>query len=201
MKKIHRIVITGGPCAGKTSAFAKIEEELVKKGYKVFVVPETFSELNNAGIKFEEYPTLDFQRILLDMQIAKEEVYYSAAMMHKNENVVILYNRGVMDPIAYMNKTLARLLIDLSGHRENVLKNRYDAVIHLVTAADGLEEVYVENREKNKTRYETVEEAVNADKALISEWTGHSCLRIIYNNEDFDAKLENVMEEIYKIIS
>ena len=201
MKKIRRIVITGGPCAGKTSAFAKIEEELTKKGYKVFVVPETFSELNNAGVVIEEYPTLEFQKLLLDMQIAKEEIYYDAAMKHKNENVVILYNRGVMDPIAYMNKTLARLLIDLSGHRENVLKNRYDAVIHLVTAADGLEEVYAENREKNKTRYTTVEQAITVDKALISEWTGHSCLRIIYNNEDFDAKLDNAMEEIYKIIS
>ena len=30
MKSITRIVITGGPCAGKTTAFGRIEQELTK---------------------------------------------------------------------------------------------------------------------------------------------------------------------------
>lgn len=200
MKKIHRIVITGGPCAGKTSAFARIEAELSEKGYKVFVVPETFSEMHKGGIKLLEYPSIEFQSMLLKMQIDKEDVYYKAAMKHKNDNVVILYDRGVIDPIAYMDRALAHLLIDLNGHRENMLKSRYDAVIHMVTAANGAKEAYIKNKQNNKARYESVEQAIAADKALISAWTGHSHLRVIDNSTDFDTKITRLMNEIYSIL-
>lgn len=38
---IHKIVLTGGPCGGKSTGLSKIEQELTEKGYKVFIVPET----------------------------------------------------------------------------------------------------------------------------------------------------------------
>ena len=44
-KIFAKVVLTGGPCAGKTSALTKIEEELIEKGYKVFIVSETATEL------------------------------------------------------------------------------------------------------------------------------------------------------------
>lgn len=200
MKQIHRIVITGGPCAGKTTAFARIESELSEKGYKVFVVPETFTEMYSGGIKLSDYSSLQFQTMLLKMQIAKEDMYYKAAELHKNEKVIILYDRGVMDPIAYMNESIARLMLDNNGHRENILKIRYDAVIHMVTAADGAKEAFLANKANNKARYEDVEEAIAADKALIKVWTGHSHLRIVDNSTDFDNKITRVMNEIYAIL-
>jgi len=36
---IYKIVITGGPCAGKTTSLAKIRQELSERGYRVFSVP------------------------------------------------------------------------------------------------------------------------------------------------------------------
>lgn len=200
MKSIHRIVITGGPCAGKTTAFARIEAELSKTGYKVFFVPETFTQMYQGGIKLLDYSSLDFQSMLLKQQIATEDMYFVAAQKHKNDKVVILYDRGVMDPFAYMSSSMARMLIDMNGYRDNTLRSRYDAVIHMVTAADGAEEAYLANKANNKARYESVEEAKAADKALISVWTGHSHLRIIDNSTDFDNKITKVIEEIYSII-
>ena len=34
------IVLTGGPCAGKTTALVKIMEHFSSIGYKVFIIPE-----------------------------------------------------------------------------------------------------------------------------------------------------------------
>lgn len=200
MKEIHQIVITGGPCAGKTTAFARIESELSEKGYKVFVVPETFTEMYNGGIKLLDYSPLDFQTMLLKMQIAKEDMYYKAAELHQNEKVVILYDRGTIDALAYMNPSIARLMLDENGYRENMLKTRYDAVIHMVTAADGAVEAYLANKGNNKARYEDVDGAIAADKALIPVWTGHSHLRLVDNSTDFDTKITRVMNEIYAIL-
>ena len=38
--RVHRIVITGGPCAGKTTAMSKLSLRLTNMGFDVFVVPE-----------------------------------------------------------------------------------------------------------------------------------------------------------------
>ena len=40
MNNIKRIVLTGGPCAGKTTAQVRIVEHFSNLGFKVFTVPE-----------------------------------------------------------------------------------------------------------------------------------------------------------------
>ena len=37
--KVKKIVLTGGPCAGKTTALQQIEREFTEKGYHVLIVP------------------------------------------------------------------------------------------------------------------------------------------------------------------
>ena len=48
---VSRIVLTGGPCAGKTRSLTKIEEHFEELGYKVIIVPETATILINGGIR------------------------------------------------------------------------------------------------------------------------------------------------------
>ena len=85
-KQIARIVITRGPCAGKTTAQGWIETNFTKLGYKVLFIPETATELINGGI----FPSrngpgspglnnVDFQYELIRLQMAKEEVFLEAA--------------------------------------------------------------------------------------------------------------------------
>ena len=37
---VKRIVLTGGPCAGKTTALVRVIEQFSNLGYKVFTIPE-----------------------------------------------------------------------------------------------------------------------------------------------------------------
>ena len=55
-----KIVLTGGPCAGKTTALSKIEEHLEECGYKVMVVSESATELIKGGIRPFGESKLDF---------------------------------------------------------------------------------------------------------------------------------------------
>ena len=73
------------------------------------------------------------------------------AVLAKQE-AVILTDRGLMDGSAYMKPECWQTLMDEKGWSEVTLRDRrYDAVIHLVTAANGAEEFY---NLGNAARYE-----------------------------------------------
>jgi putative protein kinase ArgK-like GTPase of G3E family len=48
-QNIVRICLTGGPCAGKTTAIADIKQDLIQLGMKVLVVPEAATALMKGG--------------------------------------------------------------------------------------------------------------------------------------------------------
>ena len=52
MKSIKRIVLTGRPCAGKTSALVKVIEHFTTLGYKVFTIPEVPTMFTQAGMDY-----------------------------------------------------------------------------------------------------------------------------------------------------
>jgi hypothetical protein len=59
------------------------------------------------------------------------------------------------------------------------MEKRYDAVIHMVTAADGAEAFY---DFANEARFETPEQAVQRDKDLRDCYLGHHQYHIVDNN-------------------
>jgi len=74
--------------------------------------------------------------------------------------------------MAYTDDNVWQALLDETGWATNKLRDRrYEAVIHMVTAADGAERFYT--GENNEARYETVDEARKLDKKLKNAWTGH----------------------------
>ena len=48
-EQITRVVLTGGPCAGKTTAVAQIVDHFSRLGYKVFTVPEIPTMVTKIG--------------------------------------------------------------------------------------------------------------------------------------------------------
>ena len=79
MKSITKIVITGGPCGGKSTAMSWIESNLSKQGYKVLFIPETASELILGGVApWTVNTNYDFQKALVSLQIQ--------ALMNCNDN-------------------------------------------------------------------------------------------------------------------
>ncbi len=70
----------------------------------------------------------------------------------QDEPAVVLCDRGTCDPMAYVSAEQWQVILDQEGWNSNTLRDfRYDAVIHLVTAADGAEKFYSLD---NKARYE-----------------------------------------------
>ena len=49
MSEYKKIVLTGGPCAGKTTALVRIIEYFSSFGYKVFAVPEVPTLYSQGG--------------------------------------------------------------------------------------------------------------------------------------------------------
>ena len=201
MKKILRIVITGGPCGGKTSALGEITKTFKEQGFTIFVVNEAATELINDGIKpfgneNDRQELIDFQRIVLEEQLAKEKTRDMAANYCKNENVIILYDRGVLDNRAYLTDEEFKMLIDEKKITEAEILHRYDLVLHLVTAADGKEEYYV----KSAVRTETVEEARQKDRRTMESWSNHPNLKIIGNDTLFDEKIKKAVNSIREFL-
>lgn len=194
-KKILRIVITGGPCGGKTTAIEEITKLFREQGYTVMSVNEAATELINDGVKpfgsdNDRLPLIDFQRIVLEEQLAKEKTRDMAAGYCSNDKVVILYDRGILDNRAYITDEEFKSLIDAKGITEAEILHRYDLVIHLVTAADGKEEYYT--NENNEARTETPAEAREKDRRTMEAWSTHPNQKIVGNDTLFDEKMKKV---------
>lgn len=195
-KKISKIVITGGPCAGKSTALSFIQEEFTKKGYAVLFVPETATELILGGVAPWTTETVaDFQKAVLLLQMEKEKVFENVAKKIKNFNkVLIVCDRGTLDSKAFINHLDFASMLNSLNLSESVLRDDYDAVFHLTTSAKGAEESYTLSN--NKARTETIEQARESDDRLLSAYTGHPHLRVIDNSTSFEEKMKRLIKEI-----
>ena len=190
-------VLTGGPCAGKTTALCFLEEKLRALGYAVFIVPEMATEMTMAGIRRGDgqFTNEEFQELLVRRVLETERFYHSAARRLAHAKKLMLCDRGIMDGLAYIDEASFKALcagrgMSLVGARDE----RYDAVFHLRSAAIGAEAFY--SHATNVTRRETLEEAREKDAATIAAWIGHPHLRVIDNSTDFAGKLKRLLGEI-----
>ena len=192
---LTKIVITGGPCAGKSTAMSWIQQAFSQMGYVVLFVPETATELITGGVApWTCNNNVVFQKCLLRLQLEKEKVFEAAARQMKAEKVLMVCDRGALDNKAYMSAAdFQEVLTDLKVN-EVGLRDQYDAVFHLVTAAKGAEEQYT--TKNNEARKETPEQAAELDDALIHAWTGHPHFRVIDNATDFEDKMRRLIIEI-----
>lgn len=193
--EVSKIVITGGPCAGKSTAMSWIQKAFTKMGYTVLFIPETATELINGGVApWTCGSNVDYQTCQMKLQIEKEKVFEQAARSMDCSKLLIVCDRGTLDNKAYMNEVEFALTLDAIHSNEVELRDNYDAVFHLVTAAKGAEKYYT--TANNSARTETVEEAAVLDDKLISAWTGHPHLRIIDNSSNFEEKMKRLIAEI-----
>ena len=83
--KITKIVITGGPCAGKTTAMSWIQNAFTEKGYMVLFVDETATQLITGGAPWI-YTTnnREYQLQVTRLMIAKEQVFEAIAKTFKD---------------------------------------------------------------------------------------------------------------------
>jgi len=193
--RISRIVVTGGPCAGKTTAMSWIQNAFSRMGYSVLFVPETATELISGGVApWTLRDNADFQTCLMGLQRDKERAFSAAAARTKGDRALIVCDRGALDNRAYMSVADFRRVMNALETNEVELRDGYDAVFHLVTAAKGAAEFYT--LANNAARTETIEQAAALDDKLVAAWTGHPHLRIIDNSTNFEEKMLRLIAEI-----
>lgn len=198
MYKRKKIVLTGGPCAGKTTAIQRIVQEFTEKGYRVLVIGETATELINSGIRpFGDgaLDMVDFQNYVLDLQLSKE-ILYDRYVANCNQDTIILCDRGIMDNRAYITDEIFKELLKKRCLNEMDIMSSYDLVLHLVTAADGAEEFYTLSN--NSARTESPAQAILTDRKTLDSWLGHKKIEIIDNSKTFDDKIHRVIKTIYQ---
>jgi CYTH domain-containing protein/predicted ATPase len=198
---IKVIAITGGPCGGK-STFLKMAIKLLEKwGIVVIVVPEVARELIASGIRPWDTnwkKSTDFQKHILFNILEKEAAFFRVLsdMNLEDKKVVFLCDRGIPDGAAYCGDEAFDTLLEELGTNRSDVTERYDAVIHLVTAAIGAESFYVTDEE----RHETLEQAAAIDLETQKAWRLHQHFSLVSNNKSFDAKILDALLALKRTI-
>lgn len=197
---IKKIVLTGGPCAGKSTSISKIKRKFEEEGFIVLVVNETATELINMGIRpFGEnkIDMYEFQRYVFAYQLNKEKLIDRYISQNINKDILVLYDRSIIDNKSYVSKEEFKRLLTEFNMTEADIFNRYDMAIHLLTAAKDTNFYTLEN---NAARSESKEEAIIQDNKTLKCYLGFPHHIIIDNSTDFENKVNRVIEEISKSI-
>jgi len=177
----RRVVLTGGPGAGKTALL-----ELIRQSFcsHVKVLPEAASVVFGGGFPREddEVCRRAAQRAIFHVQRELE----TAADSHNP--AVVLCDRGTIDGLAYWPGPLAEFWSSL-GTTIEIELGRYDAVIHLRTPA--LEHGY---NHQNPLRTESASDAVDIDARIVRVWEQHPRRFIIESSADFLDKAARALE-------
>ena len=139
-----------------------------------------------------------FQGYLMQTQIHLENTFYNMAKLIPKPSV-LLCDRGVMDGSAYIDdETWAALLKRFDMDETTIRDTRYDAVLHMVTAAIGATEHY--SLETNLTRTESTDEAAVLDNSVRKAWSKHEKQIVIGNETGFEEKLQRVVNHVNQIV-
>jgi len=170
--RINKIVITGGPCAGKSSIISMLKDNY---GDEIITVPEAATLLLAGGFPMpgKHLDWCDrwqhaFQKSVLHLQKSLEETY---ALMAERKNVKLLVcDNGLPSGAAYMPGGIAEFIAMYGIDLEKELSD-YSSVIHLETIALSQPEKY--GRHNNESRYTTLEEAIKHDNLIKEIWFKH----------------------------
>lgn len=194
--QVKRLVLTGGPCGGKTSAIPFLEKKLTALGYKVLILPEAATEINRSGVQFNDCTVLEFQTLVTKRMLYYEQEALEMASLYPEKNIILLSDRGFRDNKEYMSDKDYQILLSSFGLTDEEVLCRYDAVFHLITAALGAEKFY----KLEGARHETPEEARELDVKTLQAWLHHPKHIIIDNSTNFDEKMNRLLNKILEIV-
>ena len=183
---INRIVLTGGPGGGKTTAADLMRREV---GDRIVIVPEAATMLFSGGFPRQEefHAKRSIQTAIYHVQRNLEDIH-SASYPDR----ILLCDRGTLDSSVYWPEDGNFSFFEtLETTKEKELA-RYDAVIFFETAAVG--NLSIEGG--NPTRTETIEEAIEIDRQLQEIWAQHHNYNFIAHESSFLKKLQVAIEKL-----
>ncbi len=183
-----KIVLTGGPGAGKTVIASKLAE---MNPHRFVIVPEAatavYSELSTRWDRLDLEGRRHVQRLIYQHQVQQED-----KTVANSPGKVLLLDRGTIDGSAYWPDGPEAYWQDLHTDLKSQL-NRYDAVIWLETAAAlGI----YDGDASNPVRFESPAGAVESGRKLLEIWGSHPQLHHVGAFVSLDDKIAAVMEII-----
>lgn len=189
---VKKVVLTGGPCSGKTTILRVLREEF---GDDVLLIPEVATVFleNGFPVPGRDLPWCEewqswFQSAVLPTQVSLEEAY--VLMAEKRGQGLVVCDRGVLDGAAYtpggLEEFCRRFRLDAEASLE-----RYAAVIHLESIATAAPERY--GQAENLQRFEPLERAQALEAATFQAWSGHPTHIFIDGKRPVERKINEVM--------
>ena len=174
----RRIVLTGGPGAGKTAVLELVHQSFCKH---VKVLPEAAGIVFGGGFpRAEEGEGLRaVQRAIFYVQRELE------ATAETTDAAIVLCDRGTVDGSAYWPGPDD--LFSAVGTTLEEQLQRYDAVIHLRTPSVGY-------NHQNPLRIESQPQAAAIDEHIAQVWAGHPRRFTIEAAPDFLTKAKRALE-------
>jgi predicted ATPase len=185
-----RIVLTGGPGGGKTTAADLFRREI---GEKVVLVPEAATLLFSGGFPRvkESLAVQSAQRAIFSVQRSLEDVQ-SACFPQR----ILLCDRGTVDGAAYWPGSPDEFFHAV-GTTLQAEFGRYDAVIFFESAAVGGDRI----EGGNPIRSENIEQAVELDRKLRELWSRHPRFVFVPHNRSFFKKISFGLASLESIVS
>lgn len=186
----HRIVLTGGPGGGKTTAADLIRREI---GESIIVVPEAATMLFSGGFPrlLNSAAVISTQKAIFHVQRNIEDIQHS-----RFPGRVLLCDRGTIDGEVYWPSTEKQSFLESMGTCLEEEMTRYDAVIFFETAAKG--NLSIEGG--NPSRIEDNQRAIELDKKLCETWAKHPNFYHIPHQQSFMKKLGNALDVFQKVL-
>ena len=177
----RRVVLTGGPGAGKTAVLEMLRQSLCPH---VRVLPEAASIVFGGGFPREEDASCRraAQRAIYHVQ---RELEVTGAA---HNSAIVLCDRGTIDGLAYWPGPVEDFWATTGTTLEAEL-SRYDAVLHLRTPA--AEQGY---NQQNPLRTETPATAAAIDDRILHAWEQHPRRYLIEAAGDFLDKAARALE-------
>ena len=185
-----RIVLTGGPGGGKTTAADLFRREM---GEKVVIVPETATMLFMGGFPRVGEPAARAatQRAIFHAQVALEDIQ---GALYPGR--VLLCDRGTIDGSAFWPEEAPKGFFETLDTTLETQLERYDAVIFFESAAIG--DIAIEGG--NPARTESNAQARELDMRLRESWSKHPNFHFVPHSTSFFAKLQNGLARLEAIV-
>jgi len=189
---VKKIVLTGGPCSGKTTILQVLNEEF---GSRIVFVPEVATILLKGGFPVpgnhlpwsEEWQSA-FQSAVLPLQQSIEDAY--VLMASKNGCQLLISDRGLLDGAAYTPGGITEFCHRYKVDIDEAL-SRYAAVIHLESLATAEQDKY--DKTGNEARFEPLARAQELEQATRQAWQNHPRRVIIDGRRGIGGKINQVI--------
>jgi CYTH domain-containing protein/predicted ATPase len=195
---IDKIVITGGPCAGKTKALAAITQFCQNIGRHPVIIPEVATDLITSGLNPAD-PL--FQELVVRKIRFEEQLRIDAAQAgHFPAPPVLIYDRGYNDCLAYTDIATFEAALQTNGIDTVQARDTYTGVIFLDSAAEGAEPFYTLSN--NTARSETLEQARALNLRTKHAWSGTPHFKVIPNRPGvgFDEKITECLQALARFL-